>query len=301
MAPLQWEVRQLLEGVDASQSITSVRRIAKQLGASIEGVKKAIRILKQVGILRTTAVRTADVQGFQVDLETKIPIRKGTLNEARGIVKRLGLTPYRWSQALRTNPPRMYVCNKNTYIQGTDITELLGVCPKKWNIREATLVTIADFYPEMDKTTFRLSLLRAAEQAKEGKPVIRNANAWLKAAFEKNGAPLVTARDIEAQVTGGQGAEPSRPDPPQADQPAPVAHPEEDEIFQQYMAADEAQRREIDRLAEEKMETMQAVLDEIGPDKHQAILVQARIEAAWTVLGGAVSPQGEGGEGSVAD
>ena len=100
----------------------------------------------------------------------------------------------------------MYVCNKNTYIQGTDITELLGVCPKKWNIREATLVAIADTYPEMDKTTFRLSLLRAVEQTKEGKPVIRNANAWLKAAFEKNGAPLVTARDIEAQVRGGQGA-----------------------------------------------------------------------------------------------
>ena len=300
LAPLQWEVRQLLEGVDASRSITSVRRIAKQLGASIEGVKKAIRILKQVGILRTTAVRTADVQGFRVDLETKIPVRKGTLNEARGIVKRLGLTPYRRSQAPRTDPSRMYVCNKNTYIQGTDVTELLGVCPKKWKIREATLVAIADAYPEMDKTTFRLSLLRAVEQAKEGKPVIRNANAWLKAAFEKNGAPLVTARDIEAQVTGGQGAEPSRTASPQADQPAPATRPEEDEIFQQYMAADEAQRREIDRLAEEKMETMRAVLDQVGPDKHQAILVQARIEAARTVFGGAESAQGEAGEENVA-
>ncbi len=159
-------------------------------------------------------------------------------------------------------------------------------------------MTIADAYPEMDKTTFRLSLLRAVEQAKEGKPVIRNANAWLKAAFEKNGAPLVTARDIEAQVRGGQGAEPSRPASPQADQPTPAARPEEDEIFQQYMAADEAQRREIDRLAEEKLETMQAVLDQVGPDKHQAILVQARIEAARTVLGGAVNGQGEDGEGA---
>lgn len=299
LAPLQWEVRQLLEGVAASQSITSVRRMANQLGASIEGVKKAIRILKQVGILRTTAVRTADVQGFRVDLETKIPVRKGTLNEARGIVKRLGLTPYRRSQALRTDPPRMYVCNKNTYIQGTDITELLRGCPKKWKIREATLVAIADAYPEMDKTTFRLSLLRAVEQAKEGKPVIRNANAWLKAAFEKNGAPLVTARDIEAQVTGGQGAEPSQPAPPLADQPASGNRPEEDEIFQQYMAADEAQRREIDRLAKEKIETMQTVLDQVGPDKHQAILVQARIEAARIVLAGAVSGQGEGGNDSI--
>ena len=152
--------------------------------------------------------------------------------------------------------------------------------------------------PEMDQTTFRLSLLRAVEQAKEGKPVTRNANAWLKAAFEKNGAPLVTARDIEAQVRGGQGAEPSRPASPETDQPTPAVRPEEDEIFQQYLATDEAQRREIDRLAEEKM---QAVLDRVGPDKHQSILVQARIEAARTVLGGAESGQGEGGEGSVSE
>ena len=154
--------------------------------------------------------------------------------------------------------------------------------------------------PEMDQTTFRLSLLRAVEQAKEGKPVTRNAKAWLKAAFEKNSAPLVTAHDIEAQVTGGQGAESSQPTSPQADQLAPATRPEEDEIFQQYMAADEAQRREIDRLAEEKMETMQAVLAQVGPDKHQSILVQARIEAARVVLGGAESSEGEGGDDSVA-
>ena len=109
LAPLQWEVRQLLRGIATSQTIISVRQIANQLGASIEGVKKAIRILKKVGILQTTAVRTADVQGFRVDLKTTISVRKGTLNEARGIVKRLGLTPNGWSQALRTNPPP-YVC-----------------------------------------------------------------------------------------------------------------------------------------------------------------------------------------------
>ena len=67
------------------------------------------------------------------------------------------------------------------------------------------------------------------------------------------------------------------------------------------MATDEAQRREIDRLAEEKMETMQAVLDQVGPDKHQAILVQARIEAARIVLGGAADSQDEAGEDGAAD
>jgi len=48
------------------------------------------------------------------------------------------------------------------------------------------------------------------------------------------------------------------------------------------------------------METVQAVLAQVGPDKHQAILVQARIEAARVVLGGAVSSLGEGGEENVA-
>ena len=284
LAPLQWEVRQVLDGVAASQAIISVRQIANQVGASIEGVKKAIRLLKQVGILQTTAVRTADVQGFRVELETTIPVRKGTLNEARGIVKRLGLTPNGWSQALRTNPRRMYVCKKNKYIQRADLTQLLKVCPTDWKIREATLITIADSYPEMDKTTFRLSLLRAAEQAKEGKTIIRNANAWLKAAFEKNGAPLITARDIEAQVTRGQGEKPERAAASQTDRPIPAVQQEEDEVLRQYMAAPEDQRREIDRRAEEKMKTMRGILAQVGPDNHQAILVQARIEAARAVL-----------------
>ena len=281
LAPLQWEVRQVLEGVATSRAIISVRQIANQVGASIEGVKKAIRVLKQVGILQTTAVRTADVQGFQVDLKTTIPVRKGTLNEARGIVKRLGPTVGGWSQGLRTNPQRMYVCKKNTYIQGKDLTELLQVCPPSWKIREATLITIADSYPDMDKTTFRLSLLRAVEQAEEGKTDIRNANAWLKAAFEKNCAPLITARDIEAQVTRGQGAKTERPAASRADQVAPSVQSEENEILRRYMAADEDQRQEIDRRAEE---TTRAVRAQVGLDKHQAILVQARIDAAQAVL-----------------
>ena len=299
LAPLQWEVRQVLEGVAASRAIISVRQIANQVGASIEGVKKAIRLLKQLGILQTTAVRTADIQGFRVQLETTIPVRKGTLNEARGIVKRLGLTPNGRSQALRTNPRRMYVYKKNTYIQGTDLTQLLQVCPKDWKIREATLITIADSYPEMDKTTFRLSLLRAVEQAKEGKTDIRNANAWLKAAFEKNGAPLITTRDIEAQMTRGQGAKPERPAASQTDRPDPVAWSEEDEVLRQYMVAPDDQRREIDRLAEEKMKTMRRILAQVGPDKHQAILVQARIDAARVVLVAPTSVTDAAGEDSI--
>lgn len=53
----------------------------------------------------------------------------------------------------------------------------------------------------------------------------------------------------ESQVTRGQGQS-QVGWLPQADQPAPAARPEEDEIFQQYMATSEEQHREIDRLAE---------------------------------------------------
>ena len=289
LAPLQWEVRELLQGIAESQAIISVRQIANQLQASIEGVKKAIRVLKKIGIVQTTAVRTADVQGFRVHLKIEIPVRKGTLNEARGIVKRLGLTVRGKSQALRTNLP-MYVCKKNTYIQATNITQLLRTCPAEWKIREATLTTIADYYPDMDPTTFRLSLLRAIEQAMEGKTTIKHPNAWLKAAFEKNGAPLITVRDIEVQVTRGQGAKTERRLSSQAD---PTTQPEEDEILRRYLAAPEDQRREIDRRAAEQLAKMRPMLDQIGPDRHQEILVHARIEAARTVLAMPVSVPGD--------
>ena len=296
LAPLQWEVRQLLQGIAESQAIISVRQIANQLRASMEGVKKAIRVLKKIGIVQTTAVRTADVQGFRAHLKTEIPVRKGTLNEARGIIKRLGLTPNGRSQVLRTNPP-MYVCKKNTYIQTTDITQLLQACPAEWKIREATLTTIADYYPDMDPTTFRLSLLRAVEQAKEGKAPIKHPNAWLKAAFEKNGAPLITARDIEAQVTRGQGANTKHRAVSQAAHHlVPAAQPEESEILRRYLAAPEDQRQEIDRQAAEQLAKTQPMLDQIGPDKHQEILVHARIEAARAVLTIPASAPGAEGE-----
>ena len=146
----------------------------------------------------------------------------------------------------------MYVCKKNTYIQEEDIKNLLGVCPVEWKIREATLITIADYYPDMDPTTFRLSLLQALEQAREGKAVIKKPNAWLKAAFEKNGAPLITARDIEAQVTRGQGATIKHRAASQADHHlVPAAQPEESEILRRYLAAPEDQRQEIDHQAAE--------------------------------------------------
>ena len=48
-----------------------------------------------------------------------------------------------------------------------------------------------------------------------------------------------------------------------------------------------------------RRQLMQAVLTQVGPDKHQAIFVQAQVEAARAVLGGPASAQGEDGEDSV--
>ena len=83
----------------------------------------------------------------------------------------------------------MYVC-KNTYIQEQDIADLLNTCPARWQIREATLLAIADLYLTMDITVFRLSLLQAVRQEQEGKTPVRHHNAWLKAAFVKNGGQI---------------------------------------------------------------------------------------------------------------
>ena len=201
--------------------------------ATIRGVRDAMRVLEEAGgILSKQTIRTATEQGIQFTLDHSISFRQASLKEALGIPKRA--SSYRPTVGRRTvelpsdRRSSMYVCKKNTYIQEEDIKDLLGVCPAEWKIREATLTTIADYYPDMDPTTFRLSLLRAVEQAREGKAKIKHPNAWLKAAFEQNGAPLITARDIEAQVTRGQGAKTERWAVSQADLSSLVTQPEEE-------------------------------------------------------------------------
>ena len=269
--------------------------------ATIRGVRDAMRVLEDAGgILSKRTVRKATEQGIQFTLDRSISFRQASLKETLGITKRA----YSYQPTTDGRPvvlpagrrSSMYVCKKNTYIQEKDIKYLLRVCPAEWKIREATLTTIADYYPDMDPTTFRLSLLQAVKQAKEGKTRIKNPNAWLKAAFEKNGAPLITARDIEAQVTRGQGAKTERRASSRVDHPISIAHPEESEILRLYLSAPEEQRQEIDRRAAEQLEKMQPMLDQIGLEKHQEILVHARIEAAWTVLAIPASAPSDEGE-----
>ena len=165
----------------------------------------------------------------------------------------------------------MYVC-KNTYIQEQDIADLLTTCPAEWKIREATLLAIADLYLSMNVTVFRLSLRQAVEQAQSGKKKIQNPNAWLKAAFEQNGGPLITERDIEARLAGNTTDK-------AAERPTVAGQGDnaDMETLQRYMAATEAERAEIDLLAAEKAKP---ALSRVGDDKHAGIMLQARIEAA---------------------
>ena len=303
LAPVQWRVWEAISQAEGEGRIISRRELASIAKATIRGVRDAMRVLEEAGgILSKQTVRKATEQGIRFILDRSISFRQASLKETLGITKRaysyrptVGRQPVVPPAGRRSS---MYVCKKNTYIQEEDIKDLLRVCPAEWKIREATLTTIADFYPDMDPTTFRLSLLRAVEQAREGKIPIKHPNAWLKAAFEQNGAPLITVRDIEAQVTRGQGAETERQAPSQTDPSAPAAHSEESEILRRYLAAPEEQRREIDRQAQAQLEQMRPMLDQIGPDRREEILVHARIEAARTVLAIlAGTPDEDGSEG----
>lgn len=301
LAPVQWRVWEAIFKAEEEGRIVSRRELASMAKATIRGVRDAMRVLEEAGgIISKQTVRTATEQGIQFTLDHSISFRQASLRETLGIPKRAyshrPTTDGRPVALPADRRSSMYVCKKNTYIQEEDIKDLLGVCPTGWKIREATLIAIADYYPDMDPTTFRLSLLQAIEQAREGKAVIKKPNAWLKAAFEKNGAPLITARDIEAQVTRGQGTHPERRTSFQAVPPSPTASPEESEILRRYLAAPEEQRREIDRQAEEKLEQMRSMLDQIGPDRHQDILVHARIEAAQTILAVPTNAAGDKGE-----
>ena len=99
----------------------------------------------------------------------------------------------------------------------------------------------------MTAIEFRLSLNYLVDQEKIAREPIRNHNAWVKAAFEKNKGPLVTEREIEVRFE--QSA-------PKRDVPRPansVDHQSEDsELLRLYLACTPDERREIDLLADAK-------------------------------------------------
>ncbi len=277
LAPVQWRVWKAISQAEVEGRIISRRELASIAKATIRGVRDAMNVLEEAGgILSKQTVRTASKQGIQFTLDHSIAFRQASRKETLGITKRaysyrptVGRRPVVLPADRRSS---MYVCKKNTYIQEEDIRNLLRTCPGSWQIREATLVNIADMYPSMNATVFRLSILRAVEQAQSGKKEVQNPNAWLKAAFQQNGGPLITERDLEAQLASYQ--------PPNSPEPREEREQEESSdlvILRKYLAVSDADRAEIDRRAETKAAPF---LARVGKDKHEGIRVQARIEAA---------------------
>jgi DNA-binding transcriptional regulator YhcF (GntR family) len=274
LAPLQWAVWLILQEADASHRLISYRTIAKETEATMEGVRKAVRVLeKEKLVVRKDTVRTAEEQGFRVVVDATRSVQKGTLNEAKAILKRglsIEQTTDRQGKVLGTDGLRLFVCN-NINIKQTDVASLLRVPPPNWKIREQTLIQIADTHPDMTAIEFRLSLLYLIEQGKQAKEPIRNPNAWIKAAFEKNGGPLVTEREIEARF---EQASPTHT--PQPVKETGQGGTEEIELLRWYLACGPEERAEIDRSAEEKAAPLLAVIAE---DKRAGVLEEARLEA----------------------
>jgi hypothetical protein len=143
--------------------------------------------------------------------------------------------------------------------------------PLDWKIREQTLIQIADTHPAMTAIEFRLSLAHLIEQAKQAKEIIRNPNAWVKAAFEKNGGPLVTEREIEARYEQTSPRY-ERQEPRQKGQEST----EEIELLRWYLACGPEEREKIDRWANEKAAPLLTVIAE---DKRAGVIEEARVEA----------------------
>jgi hypothetical protein len=274
LAPLQWKVWQLLQTVTDGQATISYRKIAKQIKSTIEGVRKAIRIIqKEGGFLTKEVVRTADEQGVRLTINPHVRFRSGTLNEAKGILKRglhLGRTSPGPTQVHGPDGPGMYVCT-NLNIGQTDVVKLLRIPPLDWKIREQTLIQIADALPDMTALEFRLSLAYLVEQAKTGKEPVRHPNAWIKATFEKNGGPLVTEREIETRFSHPTVKS-------EVNQPHNLEQEmsQELDLMRRYLACAPEDRSAIDDLAQRMAAPLLKI---VSDDKKSGIMGEARISA----------------------
>jgi hypothetical protein len=273
LAPVQWNVWQALLTVETANAVTSYREIARLAKSTIEGVRKAIKVItKEGGIINKETVRTPQTQGFRVTLDRSLAFHKGTVSQAKAILKRslyIGQTPDRPGPVQGTDGLCMYVYN-NIH---TDAVQLLKITPPAWAIREQTLVQIAESFPSMTAIEFRLSLAYLVEQAKKSKQPIRNHNAWVKAAFEKNGGPLITERDIEARFVGSEakrhqdnGEHPVRED----------TTSQETRLLRLYLMCSAEERVLIDQLAEQKAAPLLKV---VASEHRNGVLEEAKAEA----------------------
>ena len=272
LAPLQWRVWQALR--DTEGKVVSLKGLATQVSGSIPGVRQAIQVIeREGGVLSRETIREktqegAILQGFRIALNHAISFQQVTSKEAHRVQKR-GLIHHHISDGLIYPPGdtsdrlRMYVCKRNTYIRAENLAELLRIAPAGWQIREPTLIQIADTFPSMTALEFRLSLKRLIQQASTGKQVIQNPNAWLKAAFEKNGGPLVTEREIEVRL------ERSPAEPPKL-----AARPKESDdradVLQRYIDATAEERATIDQQVEQQLRAVLATVSEKEACGHPA-------------------------------
>jgi hypothetical protein len=268
LSPVQWQVLKILHEIEASSEICSYRDIAARIQGKREGVKSAIQVLHKVGaFLEFSIVRNAKTQGIQFRLDHAKQFQETSLRKSKGLPKRGSDLPLTVG-GRREVSTRMYVSSfiyKNTYIR-----ELLKLFPAKWQIREQTLQQVWKESPTMSRLEFRRSLLHLIEQTKSG-PEVKNPNAWLKGAFERNGGPIVTESMIEAQLERRPVSIPKIKD---LEKDRVI---EEGEVLHFYLAANTEEKAQIDQMAEERIERL---LKTISSKKHAGIREQARLECA---------------------
>jgi hypothetical protein len=268
LSPVQWQVLQLLHELESHAEICSYRDIATRINGKREGVKSAVQVLHKVGaFLEFSIVRTAKTQGIQFRLDPTKQFHETSLRKSKGLPKRGSHFPLTVGGRGEAST-RMYVSSslyRNTYIR-----DLLKLFPPHWQIREQTLQQIWRGSPNMSGLEFRRSLLHLIEQTKTG-PEVKNPNAWLKGAFERNSGPIITESMIEAQLE-------RRPAPiPKITDVDKDRRVEEAEVLHAYLAADTEAKAQIDRMAEERIDRL---LKRISSEKHAGVREQARLECA---------------------
>jgi hypothetical protein len=269
LAPLQWRVLQVLQEIENNSEIYTYRDIAAWVGGKREGVKSAVEVLRKVGaVLDFKIVRTAKAQGVRFRLNREQHFMETSLEKSKGLSKR-------GSDFALTVGGRGEASSTSMYVEKTYIRELLGVLPDAWEIREQTLLQIWRLLPNMSRLEFRRSLLNLIEQAKSG-PEIKNPNAWLRGAFERNGGPIVTEAMIEAQIERRPSSvhKAYDVDKDRADKERIAV---ELEVLHRYLVANAEEKEQIDNMAEERLGRL---LITIAPDKHAGIREQARLECA---------------------
>lgn len=269
LAPLQWRVLQVLQEIENNSEIYTYRDIAARVGGKREGVKSAVEVLRKIGAIQEfEVVRTAKAQGVRFRLNHEQHFQETSLEKSKGFSKR-------GSDFALTVGGRGEVSGTRMYVEKTYIRELLGVLPAEWEIREQTLLQIWRLLPRMSRLEFRRSLLNLIEQTKSG-PAVKNPNAWLKGAFERNGGPIVTEAMIEAQLER-RPASTQKAYEVDKDKADKERFAKELEVLHRYLAASPEEKGQIDQMAEERIGRL---LTTIASDKHAAIREQARLECA---------------------